>query len=387
MQPTIFNQIISLIPDRTFRKIVSRHKSDHRIRTLSSWSQLLSMVFAQLSGRTSLRDVVACLESKSQDLYRLGIASKVARSTLADANERRPSIIFKELAHILINQARKLYANDPFIDELKETVYILDSTHIKLCIELCPWAHMHRTEGTIKVHTLLQAHGSIPAFVYISDSKFKDNKMLDNIQIEPGAFYIMDKAYFDFFRLSRLNQDKGYFVVRLKKRVQVTLVKKLPCDSSKGVIQDSVVKFTGSVGRYKYLDTARKVVFKNEESGKRLTFITNNFSCDAANIAELYRRRWDIEIFFRWLKQNLKIKKFYGTSRNAVETQIWCALVAYLLVAILKKRYLLEPPLSKILQILSISLFEKIPVNSLFDHQKLTNSTESHSKQLNLFLS
>lgn len=385
MHQTIFNQLISLLPDRAFRKIVSHHEGDLRVRRLSCWSQLLCMVFAQLSGRGSLRDIVSCLDSKAPELYHMGIRSKVARSTLADANERRPSVIFKKLAYTLIGQTTKLYANDVFIAELKEAAYLLDSTHIELCKELCPWAHRHRTEGTVKVHTLLQGRGSIPAFIAISDSKYRDNMMLDNIPIEPGAFYIMDKAYFDLYRLCRLNQDKGYFVVRLKRKVRVATVKKLPCNSAKGVIKDSVIRFTGSVGARKYPDSARRVVFKDPESEKKLTFITNNFTCEAHLIAELYRRRWDIEIFFRWLKQNLKIRKFYGNSLNAVETQIWCALIAYLLVAILKKRYRLEQPLSRILQILSISLFEKIPVNSLFLQNNKHVFTNSTTNQLDLF--
>lgn len=383
MNQTVFSQIISLIPDRAFRRIVSKHDSDHRVRKLSSWSQLLCMVFAQLSDRASLRDIVSCFDAKSKDLYRMGIKSKVARSTLADANEKRPSIIFKELAHILMKQATKLYIKDPFMSELENAAYILDSTHIALCRHLCPWAHVYETSGTVKVHTLLQAHGSIPTFVAISDSKYRDNMMLDNIQIEPGAFYVMDKAYFDLSRLFQINQDKGYFVVRLKKKVRVATVKKLPCNLSSGVIKDSIVKFTGRTGSKKYLDVVRRIVYVNIE--KRLTFITNNFSCDAHIIAELYRRRWDIEIFFRWLKQNLRIKKFYGTSRNAIETQIWCALIAYLLIAILKKRYKLKQSIQRILQILSISLFEKTSINSVFQIQNGSIFNTQPTNQLNLF--
>ena len=382
MHQTVFSQICDLIPIRSFQRIVAKHNGDHRVKKLSSWSQLLCMVFAQLSNRFSLRDIVSCLDAKKNELYRIGIRSRVARTTLADANERRSSVIFKELAHILMKQAGKHYVNDQFIHELKEAVYIMDSTQIALCRHLCPWAHAHNTGGTVKIHTLLQAHGSIPAFIAISDSKYRDNMMLDNIQIEPGTFYIMDKGYFDLSRLYSINQKKGYFVVRLKKKVRTDTIQRLPHEQSTGVIKDCIIKFTGAVGAKKYLDTARKIVFVDPESKRKLVFITNNFTCEPHIIAEAYRRRWDIEVFFRWLKQNLRIKKFYGTSLNAVETQIWCAFIAYLLVAILKKRYRIKQPVQRILQILSISLFEKTPINALFFQQNGSVLHSHQSKQL-----
>lgn len=384
MSQTIFSQILSFLPGRSFRRIVKKYGGDYRVRRLTCWSQLLCMFFAQLSYRESLRDIEACLRGRKEELYRMGIRHVVSRSTLADANESRPCSIYAELCRLLMKEAQRLYAKDPFIRELKEAVFILDSTHIGLCMHLCPWAHEAKTGGTVKVHTLLQAAGSIPSFIAISGSKYRDNFILDRIPFEAGAFYIMDKAYFDFKRLHRIHSYGAFFITRIKKGVKVKRVMKLPFDEASGVIRNELIRFVGGTGLKKYRDIARLVVFKNSETQKKLVFVTNNLTLPAQLIAELYRRRWDIEVFFRWIKQNLRIKKFYGSSRNAIETQIWCAISSYLLVTIIKKRLSIDEPLYLILQAFSVSLFEKKPIKTLFSDFDITQKPDCHSNQLNL---
>lgn len=382
---TVLFQILNFLPKRQFRRIVERLEGNKHAKSFRCWEQLVCMLFAQLGFRESLRDIEACLDSKKSELSYIGVSSAIRRSTLADANERRPSQIYKELFQLLMKQAKKLYSKDRLWTHLSEAAYILDSSHISFCTSLFPWAHQPKTGATLKLHTLLNAGGDVPSFVRITGSKYRDNKMLDEIIIEAGAIYVMDRAYFDFPRLYKIHTDKGFFVTRLKKRVKLKAICNLPVDGSSGVIYDRIVQPSGSDGRKKYPERARCVKFFDSEKKKTLFFFTNNFNLSAITICNLYKERWRIEIFFRWIKQNLRIKKFFGYSRNAVETQIWIALSTYLLIAIIKKRLDIKLPMQKILQVLSVSLFEKKQIKTLFPDLKSLENHDSSSNQLNLF--
>ena len=359
---TVFAQLISFLPDREFRRCVSRYDGDCRWRGFSCWDQFLCMAFAQLSYRESLRDIEACLRSLGAKLYHMGFRSQVARSTLADANESRDWRIYADFAQVLIRIARPLYARDPIGVDLDQSLYALDSTTIDLCLSLFPWARFRRRKAAVKMHTLLDLRGNIPTFIRISDGKTHDVNILDEFLPEPGAFYVMDRAYVDFERLFVFTLCSSFFVVRTKKNILLQRRYSHPVDKSTGLRSDQTVILTAIESAQAYPDSLRRVSYFDAATNKRLKFLTNNFALPALTIAEVYRSRWQLELFFRWIKQHLRIKKFYGTSENAVKTQIWIAVSVYVLVAIVRKRLGLEASLYQILQILSVILFEKTPI-------------------------
>jgi hypothetical protein len=358
---TVFSQLISFLPDREFRRCVERYQGDSRLRGFSCWDQYLAMAFAQLTYRESLRDIEACLRSLQGKLYHLGFRGKVARSTLADANESRDWRIFADFAQRLIATARQLYVREPMGVDLEQSLYALDSTTIDLCLALFPWARFRRRKAAVKMHTLLDLRGNIPAFIHVTDGKVHDVNMLDEIEPEAGAFYVMDRAYIDFKRLFVLTLSSAFFVVRTKSNVLLQRRYSHAVDKSTGVRSDQTVflsSFESALGP----DALRRVSYFDAETGKRLKFLTNNFTLPALTIAKIYKQRWQVELFFKWIKQHLRIKAFYGTSENAVKTQIWIAVSVYVLVAIVRKRLGVEASLYQILQILSITLFEKTPI-------------------------
>ena len=358
---TVFAQLISFLPDREFRRCVSRYDGDRRWRGFSCWDQFLGMAFAQLSYRESLRDIEACLRSLGAKLYHMGFRSPVARSTLADANESRDGRIYADFAQVLIRIARPLYACDPIGVDLDQSLYALDSTTIDLCLSLFPWARFRRRKAAVKMHTLLDLRGNIPTFIRTTDGKTHDVNILDEFLPEPGAFYVMDRAYVDFERLFVFTLCSSFFVVRTKKNILLQRRYSHPVDKSTGLRSDQTVILTAIESAQAYPDSLRRVNYFDAATNKRLKFLTNNFALPALTIAEIYRSRWQVELFFRWIKQHLRIKKFYGTSENAVKTQIWIAVSVYVLVAIVRKRLGLEASLYQILQILSVTLFEKRP--------------------------
>ena len=359
---TVFAQLISFLPDREFRRCVSRYDGDRRWRGFSCWDQFLCMAFAQLTYRESLRDIEACLRSLGAKLYHMGFRSQVARSTLADANESRDWRIYADFAQVLIRIARPLYARDPIGVDLDQSLYALDSTTIDLCLSLFPWARFRRRKAAVKMHTLLDLRGNIPTFIRITDGKTHDVNILDEFLPEPGAFYVMDRAYVDFERLFVFTLCSSFFVVRTKKNILLQRRYSHPVDKSTGLRSDQTVILTAIESAQAYPDSLRRVSYFDAATNKRLKFLTNNFALPALTIAEIYRSRWQVELFFRWIKQHLRIKKFYGTSENAVKTQVWIAVSVYVLVAIVRKRLGLEASLYQILQILSVTLFEKTPI-------------------------
>jgi transposase len=359
---TVFSQLISFLPDREFRRCVERYRGDLRLRDFTCWNQYLAMAFAQLTYRESLRDIEACLGSLQGKLYHMGFRGKVARSTLADANESRDWRIFADFAQRLIPTARRLYANEPMGVDLDQSLYALDSTTIDLCLSLFPWAKFRTHKAAVKMHTLLDLRGNIPTFIRITDGKVHDVNILDEIMPEAGAFYVMDRGYIDFERLFALTLSSAFFVVRTKANVLLQRRYSHPVDKSTGVRSDQTVVLTSFGSASAYPDTLRRVSYFDAETGKRLKFLTNNFALPAQTVAQIYKQRWQVELFFKWIKQHLRIKAFYGTSENAVKTQIWIAVSVYVLVAIMRKRLGLEASLYQILQILSLTLFEKTPV-------------------------
>ena len=359
---TVFAQLISFLPDREFRRCVSRYDGDRRWRGFSCWDQFLCMAFAQLTYRESLRDIEACLRSLGAKLYHMGFRSQVAHSTLADANESRDWRIYADFAQVLIRIARPLYARDPIGVDLDQSLYALDSTTIDLCLSLFPWARFRRRKAAVKMHTLLDLRGNIPTFIRITDGKTHDVNILDEFLPEPGAFYVMDRAYVDFERLFVFTLCSSFFVVRTKKNILLQRRYSHPVDKSTGLRSDQTVILTAIESAQAYPDSLRRVSYFDAATNKRLKFLTNNFALPALTIAEIYRSRWQVELFFRWIKQHLRIKKFYGTSENAVKTQVWIAVSVYVLVAIVRKRLGLEASLYQILQILSVTLFEKTPI-------------------------
>lgn len=381
---TVFSQLLDFIPKRDFRRCVDEYDGNYGVRSFTCWDQFLCMSFAQLTSRESLRDIEVCLRGMSSKLYRCGFRGKISKSTLADANEKRDSRIYRDFCLVLIERARKLYCNDKFLEQLDEVVYVLDSTYISLCLSLAPWAAIGaHPKGVIKVHTLLDLRGSIPSFIAISSGKYPDNLMLDQIIIEPGAFYVMDKAYIDFARLYRINQQRAYFVTRSKANVAFKRQYSRTVNKEVGLRCDQVVKLSGRIASKKYIDQIRRIRFATEE--KTLTFLTNNFDADAYTITELYKARWNIEVFFKWIKQHLRITKFYGNSLNAIETQIWIAVATYLMIAIAKKELNSKIPLYTILQFLSLLLFEEMPILQAFQKQYYINNEKMEYKQLKLF--
>src|SRR6202158_2893744 len=359
---TVFSQLISFLPDREFRRCVERYRGAIRLRVFSCWDQYLAMAFAQLTYRESLRDIEACLRSIQGKLYQLGFRGKVARSTLADANESHDWRIFADFAQVLIAIARPLYARDPIGVDLEQSLYALDSTTIDLCLSLFPGAKFRRRKAAVKMHTLLDLHGNIPTFIRVTSGDVHDVNLLDEILPEAGAFYVMDRGYIDFQRLFIFALSSAFFVVRTKSNVVLQRRYSHPVDKSTGVRSDQTVVLTSLESASAYPDTVRRVSYFDAETGKRLKFLTNNFTLPAHTIAQIYKQRWQVELFFKWIKQHLRIKAFYGTSENAVKTQIWIAVSMYVLVAIVRKRLGLEASLYQILQILSLTLFEKTPI-------------------------
>jgi hypothetical protein len=382
---TIFSQLISFLPDRDFRRCVARYSGDARPRGFSCWDQYLAMVFAQLTYRDSLRDIEACLRALSGKLYHLGFRGKVARSTLADANETHDWRIFADFAQMLIRAARPLYMHDPMGVELDQSLYALDSTTIDLCLKLFPWAKFRRRKAAVKMHTLLDLHGNIPTFLRITSGDVHDVNILDEIVPEAGAFYVMDRGYIDFDRLYVFTLSLAFFVVRSKSNVLLQRRCSHPVDKATGVRSDHAVILSSFQSASAYPDPLRKVSYVDAETGKRLVFLTNNFNLPALTIALIYKQRWQVELFFKWIKQHLRIKAFYGVSENAVKTQIWIAVSIYVLVAIIRKRLGLEASLYQILQILSVTLFEKTPILRALQSIDSQSDLPPFGNQLNLF--
>ena len=382
---TLFAQLMDFLPWTTFTRIVARYDGDVRARTLRCAEQYRAMAFAQLTYRESLRDIEVCLSAQASKLYHMGFRQPVRRSTLADANETRDWRIYAEFAQRLIAQARKLYADDSLGLELTNTVYALDSTTIDLCLSLFPWAHFRSTKAAVKMHTLLDLCGNIPSFIHISDGKLHDVHALDLLLPEAGAIYVMDRGYVDFARLYILHQAGAFFVTRAKSNLDAHRVYSAPTDRATGIIADQTIALDGSATRKDYPDHLRRVRFKDPESGKTLVFLTNQSALPAASICALYKSRWQVELFFKWIKQHLRIKKFYGTSDNAVKTQIWIAVSVYVLVAIVKKRLGLDASLYTLLQIFSVILFEKMPMPQALSEMTHTFEEQEASNQLNLF--
>jgi hypothetical protein len=382
---TIFQQLISFLPDREFRRCVERYQGNAGTRKLSCWEQFLAMAFAQLTFRESLRDIEACLCALGLKRYHLGFRGKVARSTLADANELRDWRIFADFAQVLIGLARPLYAGDAMGVDLDQSLYALDSTTIDLCLELFPWAKFRKHKAAVKMHTLLDLHGNIPTFIHITDGKVHDVNILDELPIEAGAFYVMDRGYVDFERLYRFTLNGSFFVTRTKANILLQRRYSHPVDTSTGVRSDHTVILTTRGSASLYPDTLRRVTYCDPETGKRLKFLSNNFNLPALVIAQIYKKRWEVELFFRWIKMHLRIKAFYGTSENAVKTQIWIAVSVYVLVAIVRKRLNLEASLYQLLQVFSVTLFEKTPILQALQPDNSQNDLYDSCNQLNLF--
>jgi len=382
---TVFSQLIGFLPDREFRRCVTRYEGDRQLRDFSCWDQYLTMAFAQLTYRESLRDIEACLRSMQGKLYHMGFHSRVARSTLADANESRDWRIFADFAQVLIRIARPLYAHDPIGVDLDQTVYALDSTTIDLCLSLFPWARFRKHKAAVKMHTLLDLHGNIPTFIRITDGKVHDVNILDDLLPEAGALYVMDRGYIDFERLYLFTLSSAFFVVRTKQNVLLQRRYSRPVDKSTGLRSDHTVILTTFDSAKAYPEPLRRVTYFDAKTSKRLKFLTNNFLLPALTNAQIYKCRWQVELFFKWIKQHLRIKAFYGTSENAVKTQIWIAVSIYVLVAIVRKRLGLEVSLYQILQILSITLFEKVPILRAFDGAESQEKFDIFSNQLTLW--
>ena len=382
---TVFSQLMDLLPLREFRKCVARYRGNYKVQHFSCLDQFLCMAFAQLTCRESLRDIEVCLRAMQPKLYHMGIRSRVSRSTLADANERRDWRIYADFAQVLITTAKRLYANEDFGIELDSTAYALDSTTIDLCLSLFPWARFVRTKAAIKLHTLLNLRGSIPEFIHISAGKLHDVNVLDILIPESGCFYVMDRGYVDFARLYGMHQALSFFVTRAKRRFRFERRYSRPVDKSTGLRCDQTVVLTGVDTATTYPAPMRRIGYFDAETQKRFVFLTNNFTLAALTIAHLYKARWRVELFFKWIKQHLRIKAFYGTSPNAVKTQVWIAVAVYLLVAILKKQFDLDQSLYTILQILSVTLFEKTPILQALSCSNYTNETPGCCNQLLLF--
>jgi len=378
----IFAQLTDLIHPEQFHRCVRRYHGDYKVKTFSCWSQFLCMAFGQLTFRESLRDVETCLRSRHDQLYHLGIRGEVSRSVLADANRERDWRIYHDLAQLLIRRARALYAKEPIGLELNETVYALDSTTIDLCLNLFPWARFRRTKAAIKLHTLLDLRGSIPTFILISQGKRADVRVLDELVLEPGAFYVMDRGYVDFQRLYCFVLAAAFFVTRSKTNLQFNRLESRPVDASTGVRSDQIIWLRNSSSIQHYPDKLRRIHYVDAETGKSLLFLTNNFTLPARTIALLYKARWKVELFFKWIKQHLRIKHFYGTSDNAVKTQIWISICVYVLVAIVKKQLDSEKSLYSILQILSVNAFEQEPLHQILRDSSSQISEDSFCNQL-----
>jgi Domain of unknown function (DUF4372)/Transposase DDE domain len=380
----VFAQLMEFAPWHTFRRLVAKHRGDFNVRSFSCLDQFLCMAFAQLTYRESLRDIEACLCAQPAKLYHLGIRGNVSRSALADANEARDWHIYYEFAQALIGIARRLYAKEPLGVELNETVYALDSTTIDLCLSLFPWAEFRSTKAAVKLHTLLDLRGAIPTFIHISDGKLHDVNVLDLLTPEPGAFYVMDRGYLDFERLYTLHRAGSFFVTRAKSNSKFKRLVSQPVDRSAGLICDQLVALTVFYSHQGYPERLRRIRYRDPE-GRRLVFLTNHLSLPTLTICALYKSRWQVELFFKWIKQHLRIKRFFGTSENAVKTQVWIAVAVYVLVAIVRKRLDLKFSLHSMLQILSVTPFEKIPLIQLLTDMALVEETTTDANQLILF--
>jgi hypothetical protein len=381
----LFAQIMDHAPWKTFHRIVHRYRGDYRVKRFTCAEQFRCMAFAQLTYRESLRDIEACLSAQSSKLYHMGLRTAVSRSTLADANESRDWRLYAEFAHALIRTARHLYAKDDLGLELANTVYALDATTIDLCLSLFPWAPFRSTKAAIKLHTLLDLRGAIPSFIHISDGKLHDVNVLDLLLPEPAAFYIMDRGYLDFERLWLLDQAGSFFVIRAKRKLRAHRLYSHASARTSGVICDQTVALEGFYSHAHYPAPLRRIRYKDPDSGKTLIFLTNHWQLPALTIATLYRSRWQVELFFKWIKQHLRIKRFFGTSENAVKTQIWIAVSVYVLIAIIRKRLGLSMPLYTMLQIVSLTLFEKLPLHQALACPNPFLEPPDLANQLNLF--
>jgi len=385
---TVFSQIMDYLPMYEFRKCVDRYNGNYHTSSFTCMDQFLCMAFAQLTYRESLRDIEACLRARQEKLYHLGIRGRISRSTLADANEKRDWRIYADFCQILISQARSLYVNEDFGIELEDTAYALDSTTIDLCLSLFPWAAFRKHKAAVKMHTLMDIRGNIPSFIEVTSGNVHDVNILDMLVPEPGAFYIMDRAYLDYARLYSFTQLLSFFVTRAKKNTKFRRIYSNPVDRNCGLVCDQTIMLITYQSLQDYPEKLRRIKYFDPERTKQLIFLTNNFLLPALTIANLYKCRWQIELFFKWVKQHLRIKAFYGTSENAVKTQIWIAVSAYVLVAIIRKRLHLKHNLYTILQILSVTLFEKVPLDQLFEnyiYKVYDDLKEPSHNQLNLF--
>jgi hypothetical protein len=383
---TVFTQIMDFIPLFQFRQCVARYNGNYKVITFTCLDQFLCMAFAQLTYRESLRDIEACLRVAKPKLYHMGIRSNVSRNTLAHANENRDWRIYADFAQVLIKTARELYANEDFGLELKQAVYAFDSTTIDLCLSVFPWAKFRKNKAAVKLHTLLDLRGNIPVVISITNGKMHDVNALDDLVFEPGAIYIFDKAYVDFARLYRIHQSLAFFVTRAKSNFVFKRLYSQPVDKSTGVRADQIIMVTGFYTLMDYPERLRRIRYYDIETKKRFVFLTNNFTLPAIVIAKLYKCRWQVELFFKWIKQHLRIKAFYGTSENALKTQIWIAISVYVLVAIVKKRLKLDRSLYTILQILSVTMFEKTPILQVLSAPNYETDTVDGDNQLNLLL-
>jgi hypothetical protein len=381
----IFAQLIDFLPIHHFRKCVKRYNGQSKVRSFSCWDQFLCLAFAQLTYRESLRDIEVCLRAVRGKLYHLGFRGQISRSTLADANEQRDYRIFADFAQVVIHRARKLYADESFDATIGETIYALDATIVDLCLSLFPWAAFRRTKAGVKLHTLLDLRGNIPSFIRITNAIVHDVNILDVLVPEPGSYYVMDRGYLDFARLYRFEQEHAFFLIRAKSNLRCHRLYSRPVDKTTGLICDQTIVLDGYYSGKGYPEKLRRVRYFDEKEDRRLTFLTNNFSLPALTIAQLYRRRWQIELFFKWIKQHLRIKTFYGTSSNAIHIQIWTAVTVYVLVALVKKQLCLDADLYTILQVLSVTCFEKTPILQAL--AKIDNDTPipASSNQLRLF--
>jgi hypothetical protein len=382
---SIFSQLTDFLPWTQFQECVARYQGDYKLKSFSCWDQFLCMAFAQLTYRESLRDIEACLRANQTKLYHMGIRGRVSRNTLANANSVRDWRIYADFAHLLIKQARELYRHDEFSLALQQTVYALDATTIDLCLSLFPWAYFRKRKGAVKLHTLLDLRGNIPTVIIITHGLIHEVNILDQLTFEAGAFYLMDRGYLDFPRLHRLHLASAFFVTRARKRFDCQRLYSAPVDRTSGIMCDQIVTLTNPVPRAGYPDKLRRIRYFDPQQERRLIFLTNNFTLPPLTVAQLYRSRWQVELFFKWIKQHLRIKKFYGTSANALKTQIWIAISIYVLVAIVKKQLKLEGSLYRILQILSVSLFEKTPILEALSLSNCEIQLTTAGKQLILF--
>ena len=381
----VFSQLVDHLPMHSFRRCVERYHGHYKVQSFSCLDQYLCMAFAQLTYRESLRDIEACLRAQRAKLYHMGIRGHVSRATLADANEKRDWRIHADFAQALIGIARRLYVDDPFGVDLDNTVYALDATTIDLCLTLFPWAPFQRSKAAIKLHTLLDLRGNIPAFIHITTAKWNDSWVLDELTPEPGAFYIMDRGYIDFARLHRLNRQAAFFVVRGHVNFRFRRLYSHPIDKQTGLICDQTIVITGRRSATHYPDKLRRIKYRDAETKNTLVFLTNNLTLPALTIARLYKSRWQVELFFKWIKQHLRIKRFFGNSENAVKTQVWIAVSVYVLIAIIKKRLGIDASLYTILQVLSVTVFEKTPLLHVLSEAEHTEESHTSYNQLNLF--